>query len=123
MAERYAEMRATLPPAYVDYIETHKGWEGYLSGGDEYVVLWDKEDIAEYYAGYEMSKNLNPRWFAFGSNGGGEMLCFDLESRTDCVYMLPFIGMSNETAILAHESFYDLAKQIERSRPPIPSRE
>jgi len=115
MSDRYAEKKGALPPTYIDYIETHNSWEGFLSGDEEYVILWDKEAIQQNYTGYEMNEYLNPRWFAFGSNGGGEMLCFDLDSQSDAVYMLPFIGMSDETPILAHESFRDLAKRIERT--------
>lgn len=115
MSDRYVEMRAALPCSYVDYIESHNGWEGFLAGDDEYVVLWNKEAIQENYDGYEMRLYLDPRWFAFGSNGGGEMLCFDLASDSDAVYMLPFIGMSDEEPILLHESFRDLVGRIDRS--------
>ncbi len=114
MPDQYVDKRAELPPSYVRYIEAHNGWEGFLTGDDTYVVLWDKEAIEENYAGYEMSEYLDPRWFAFGSNGGGEMLCFDLKSGTDAVYMLPWIGMSDEEPILLHESFSGLACRIER---------
>jgi hypothetical protein len=116
MPDHYVEMRAALPGSYIDYIEAHNGWEDFLAGDDEYVVLWDKEAIQENYAGYGMREYLDPRWFAFGSNGGGEMLCFDLESGTDAVYMLPFIGMSSEQPILRHESFHDLACWIVKRR-------
>ena len=115
MTDHYAEMRSALPPAYVAYIETYNGWEGFLRGDDGYVVLWDKEAIQENFVGYEMNEYLDPRWFAFGSNGGGEMLCFDLESRTDAVYMLPFIGMSNETPIRVYDSFPNFTKRIPRT--------
>lgn len=115
MPNRYVEMRAALPRSYVDYIEANNGWEGFLKGGDEYVVLWDKEAIQENYDAYEMHENLGPHWFAFGSDGGGEMLCFDLNSGSDAVYMVPFIGMSDEEPILAHKSFRQLARRIVRS--------
>jgi hypothetical protein len=113
MNDPYVEMRAALPTSYVNYIEAHNGWEGFLPGAETYLVLWDKEAIQENYAGYEMHNEPASRWFAFGSNGGGGMLCFDLASRTDAVYMRPFIGMSDEQATLMHKSFGDLARRIQ----------
>ncbi|MDR3637833.1 MAG: SMI1/KNR4 family protein [Isosphaeraceae bacterium] len=114
MSDPYVEMRAALPSSYIEYIEANNGWEGFLTGNDEYVVLWDKEAIAEHYDSYKMREYLDQRWFAFGSNGGGELLCFDLSSGIDSVYWLPFIEMSDEQPILRHKSFKDLAYGIER---------
>jgi hypothetical protein len=37
------------------------------------------------------------------------MFCFDLHSKGDGVFMLPFIGMSDEEAIAQYESFRDIA--------------
>jgi hypothetical protein len=115
MPDRYDDMRAALPPSFLNYIEANSSWEGFLASSDEYIVLWDRESIQEHYEGYEMGEFLDPRWFPFGSNGGGDMLCFDLDSGNDAVYSLPFIGMSDEEPILQHESFMDLARRNERS--------
>jgi hypothetical protein len=115
MVDPYVEMKAALPSSYVDYIEANTGWEGFPAGYDAYVVIWDKQLIRMHYDGYELAEYLDPRWFAFGSNGAGEMLCFDLNSGTDAVYMLPFIGMSDEEPLLLCESFSDLASRIEPS--------
>jgi hypothetical protein len=59
-----------------------------------------------------MGAHLSDRWFPFGSNGGGEMLCFDLESGSDAVFWLPYIGMSDEEAILRYDSFEEIARII-----------
>jgi hypothetical protein len=113
MADIYAENKPLLPAAYVDFIETNDGWEGFLKDKDEYVVLWPKELIQENYDGYQMREYLDRRWFPIGSNGGGEMLCFDMLSRDGAVYWLPFIGMSDERPILRHESFSDIVGRLE----------
>ena len=68
-----------------------------------------KETIQDRWVGYEMQKYFDDRWFPFGSDGGGEMFCFDLHSKGDGVFMLPFIGMSDEEAIAQYESFRDIA--------------
>ncbi len=118
MQDRYVEKRSALPPSYVEFIETNNGWEGDL--GEEldfdYVILWDKETLQSQWDGYEMGQYLIDRWFPFGSNGGGEMLCFDLGSGGDRVFWIPFIGMSDDEAMLRHESFMDIARIITGKR-------
>ncbi len=112
MLNRYVEVRDMLPPSYIDFVESNDGWQGVLSGEFDYVDLWNRNAIQEFYESYEIHKHLDSRWFVFGSNGGGEMLCFDLDAGTDSVYMLPFIGSANETPILLCESFRGLARRI-----------
>jgi hypothetical protein len=102
----------------VAFIESHGGWEGDL--GDElgYLVLWDRGTIQQRYDGYDMALYLSSRWFPFGSNGGGEMLCFDLPSGTDQVFCLPYIGMSDEEAMLRHDSFAEVAATVLKTAEP-----
>jgi hypothetical protein len=81
-------------------------------------MLWDRVSIQENYDGYEMAQRLSDRWFPFGSNGGGEMLCFDLSSGTDQVYWVPYIGMSDEYALLTYDSFAEVAAAVLKSAEP-----
>jgi len=112
MPDRYTEKKTLLPSSYVEYIETLNGSEGDLGEELGYIVLWDREVIQERWNDYEMSQYLSDRWFPFGSDGGGEMLCFDLESGGDSVFWLPYIGMSEEEAMLRYKSFKDIADQF-----------
>jgi hypothetical protein len=119
MADFYAERRPQLPPSYVSFIEAHGGWEGDL--GDElgYVVLWDRASIQEQYEANDMAQRLSNRWFPFGSNGGCEMLCFDLPSRTDQVFWINYITMSDdEDAMLRYDSFADVAAAVLKITKP-----
>lgn len=118
MADLYAERRPQLPPSYVSFIEGHGGWEGDLGDDLGYVVLWDRATIQERYDGYEMAQYLSARWFPFGSNGGGEMLCFDLPSGTDQVFWVPYIGMSDEEAMPRYCSFAEVAEAVLKSAEP-----
>ncbi len=113
MADRFIEHRAHLPSSYVSFVENHGGWEGDLGDDLGYVVLWDPATLQERDDGYEISRSLTDRWFAFGSNGGGEMLCFDLSSGTDRVYWISFIGMSDDDALLRYDSFAEIASAME----------
>ena len=112
MANKYLESRSALPSSYSEFIETHNGWEGDLGDDLGYAVLWDRQAIQDRWESYEMSLYLGERWFPFGSDGGGEIFCFDLPSRTDRVFTLPFIGMAAEKPILRYESFAVVAEAI-----------
>jgi len=112
MPDKYMESRSVLPSSYVEFIESHNGWEGDLGNELRYVVVWDRESIQDRWESYEMALYLGERLFPFGSDGGGEMLCFDLPSRTDRVFTLPYVGMAAEKPMLRYESFADVAKAI-----------
>jgi hypothetical protein len=114
MGDRYSELRSALPPSYVEFIESHNGWEGELGDEIGYIVVWDRETIQERWDAYEMALYLSERWFPFGSNGGDELLCFDLHSRTDRVFWISYIGMSEEEAIPRFDSFGKVAEAIVR---------
>src|SRR6516165_7035268 len=112
MADRYIECRSALPRSYVDFIESHDGWEGDLGAELGYVVIWNRETIQERWDAYKMAECMNEHWFPFGSNGGDEMLCFDLSLGQDRVFMLPYIGMSNEAPLPRFHSFANVAAAI-----------
>jgi hypothetical protein len=115
MLDRYAQLRDKLPPAYVEFVESQDGWEGHL--GDElgYVVVWNRKSIQERWDGYEMALYLSDRWFPFGSDGGGEMLCFDLASGSDKVFWIPYIGMSEKEAMVRSFGFADVSAAIRKA--------
>lgn len=118
MADLYSDRLPQLPPSYVEFIERHGGWEGDLGEELGYVVMWDRGTIQEQYDGCEMALYLSNRWFPFGSNGGGEMLCFDLPSGTDQVFWVPYIGMSDEEAMLRYDSFAVVVAAVLKAAEP-----
>jgi hypothetical protein len=111
MADRYTMLRSTLPASYIEYVEAHNGWEGDLGGNLGYVVIWSRQTVQERWDDYEMAQYLSEHWFPFGSDGGGEMLCFDLSSRSDRIFRIPYVGMCDEEA-LPWQSFADLIAAI-----------
>lgn len=118
MNDLYRQCRPQLPASYVAFIEVHGAWEGDLGDNLGYVVLWDPASIRQQYASHEMAQHLGRRWFPFGSNGGGEMLCFDLTSATDQVFRVPFIGMSEEEAMPCYNLFTEVAEAVVRTSEP-----
>lgn len=115
MADRYAEFRDKLPRSYVEFIESDGGWEGDL--GDElvYAVVWDRQSIQDRWDSYDMAQCLSDRWFPFGSDGGGEMLCFDLASCSDKVFWIPYVGMSEDDAMEQSFCFSDIVAAIRKA--------
>jgi len=111
MVDRYTILRTKLPTSYVEYVESCDGWEGDLGDALGYVVIWSPGTIQERWDDYEMAQYLSDRWFPFGSDGGGEMLCFDLSSGSDRIFRIPYVGMSDEEA-LAWRPFAEVVAAI-----------
>ena len=65
-----------------------------------------------------MAQYLSDPWFPFGSDGGGEMLCFDLSSGNEGVFWMPYIGMTDEDedGMLRDHTFKDIARTISEKR-------
>ncbi|MET3619399.1 SMI1/KNR4 family protein [Burkholderia ambifaria] len=104
-------MQPPVPPAYTDYLRTKGVFEGFTRDGTEpgYVVLWPAEEILQNNADVEMA-TCAPDYIAFGGDGGGELLAFDLSG---AVFMLPLIGLASESAIRIADSFLDLAARFD----------
>jgi len=67
--------------------------------------VWSAEEVLERNRGYEVPGRL-PGFFGFGSNGGGELLAFDMRRGQACpVVAIPFVPMDAEEAIAVSESF------------------
>ncbi|MBI5381109.1 MAG: SMI1/KNR4 family protein [Opitutae bacterium] len=112
MSDRYTKKKSRLPESYVSFIEASDGWEGDLGDYYGYVVIWDKAKIQEYWDSYEMVKYLPDYWFPFGSNGGGDMLCFNLKTKGDASFLIPFIPMCEQDAMEHCVSFELIATEI-----------
>lgn len=115
MADRYDLVQDKLPSSYRDFIESQGGWEGDLGDQLGYVIIWDRDSIQDRWESYEMAKYLGDRWFPFGSDGGGEMLCFDLASGSDRIFWMPYIGMGDNDAMAQPFAFADMAAAIRKS--------
>ena len=114
MSDRYTQNRGKLPASYVTFIEECGAWEGDLGDYYGYIVLWRMEEIQEQWIAYEMEKYLPAYWFAIGTNGGGDMVCFDLRTKGDTTYYIPFIGMSESDAMEHCVSFSLISDEIKK---------
>ena len=103
-----------LPKVYPALLRYSDGGEGKLNLETGWFMLWSSTEVIELNKGYEIDKNL-PGYFGFGSNGGGELLVFDIESgRPWKVVMIPFIPMSAKEAEVIANNFEEFIKAIGR---------
>lgn len=104
-------MLPPIPQQYVEYLRSNGVFEGLTHGDAEpgYVVLWPLDKLADYNADVEIEVYA-PGFIAFGGDGGGELLAFDVSG---AVFMLPMIGMEPRYATRVAESFQDLAARFQ----------
>ncbi|MCC9657973.1 SMI1/KNR4 family protein [Rhodopirellula halodulae] len=104
-----------LPSAYLDLLRAANGGEADipdLNGDDgSYLDLWEAADVVQFNADY-MLPRFAPSFFAFGSNGGGELFAFDSRRDDDAVLMVPTIGMSDDTSLPFADSVDAFAQRI-----------
>ena len=101
-----------LPQFYIDFLMNHNGGEGFV--GNNYLVLWQAEDIVRYNEEYEVSKYA-PGILFFGSNGGGEGYAFDCRKAYRPIVRVPFIGMSLNDADWVCNNLTDLFLSLRSS--------
>src|SRR5690349_2331702 len=82
-----SNLGVALPRDYLDFLRQHNGGEGFV--GDNYVVFWRAEELADFNREYEVEKYA-PGIIMFGSDGGGEGYGFDTQSAAMPIVRVPF---------------------------------
>ena len=100
----------TLPDEYVRYCTGDGPKEGGLSVDPGWFQLWPLADSEQLNRDYRVVESV-PRFVAFGTNGGGELLAFDPGGR---VFMIPFVPMSAEDARPVAASWSEFVAKIEK---------
>lgn len=99
-----------IPPEYISYFAGDGPKEGALSVQPCWFQLWPPSEIEQRNHDYEVQEYA-PEFLGFGSSGGGEMLAFD---QSGAVFMIPFIGMASDEAMLVADSWSQFLERIER---------
>jgi hypothetical protein len=107
-----SESRLKLPEDYLAFLLQSNGGEGELGIQPGWFRIWQAEEVIQAGLEYEVPKYA-PGLFAFGGNGGGELLAFD----TRCgipwpVVALPCIGMDAGEAMPVAAHFKDFVAQM-----------
>ncbi len=99
----------SLPKDYLHFLLQHNGGEGFI--GDNYIILWKAENLADFNREYEVGKYA-PGILLFGSDGGGEGYGFDTQSAAMLIVRIPFIGMERRYATPVARDFSDLFAKL-----------
>lgn len=107
-----------LPPSYLAFLGCSNGAEGPLGVEPGWFVVWPAEEALVASEQFELPKYL-PGYFAFGGNGGGELLVFHLaeSSKQGQVFMVPAIGIADAERQPVAASFAEFQRQIGKVAP------
>lgn len=106
-----------LPSAYLAMLEESNGGEGDLGVDPGWITLWPAEDVLSNNASYCVAEAL-PGFLGFASNGGGELLAFDLRGGEPYpIVMIPFIPMEAAEAVQIASSFEELRQLLGKENP------
>jgi hypothetical protein len=101
-----------LPEDYKHYLENYKGFEGLI--GEEYVQLWDLDELIEDNEDYLILNNL-PQTLGIGGDRGGEFIA--LEHLPGNTYRIMLSSLFDEQVPLHMEigiSFSDFLCRLEK---------
>ena len=100
----------TLPEEYSRHFDRGGKVDGALTVAPGYFQLWRPSEISKWNENYEVEEYA-PGFLGFGSSGGGEMFAFDDRHQ---IFMIPFIGMDPEEAILVARSWGEFVNLMEK---------
>ncbi len=113
-----SESGLDLPKAYLDFLLKHEAQgpvEGKLDVDPWWFRVWVAKEVLEANQGYQVEKYA-PNYFAFGSNGGGELLAFCKNELTQGkVFMIPALPIDEAYARVVSEDFPAFVKAMKLS--------
>lgn len=109
----------SLPDEYVSLLAISNGGEGDLGINPGWVSFWPAEHILECNADYKVAE-FAPGLFAFGSNGGGELLAFDARSGPPhSVVIVPLIPLELARAVPVAPDFRSFVSAVGTPSPAV----
>jgi hypothetical protein len=103
-------MQARCPELVTDYYRRGKSLVCELGGESDvsYCEFWPEAELQRYNDEYQVP-TYAPGYFAFASNGGGEIYAL---SQAAAVVRLPCIGMAPEAALMIATSWSDFERML-----------
>lgn len=103
-----------LPADYKKYIQNYLGFEEHI--GQEYIRLWDFDEIIETNKDYGIFKNL-PNTLGIGGNGSNELIAVELlNNRNYRIILSPFIDLDKQYHIEIGTSFTDFLVRLDNGQ-------
>ncbi len=100
-----AQSSLHLPDDYVALLRYSNGGAGKLGVEPGWFEIWPAEDVLQLNQEYAV-REFAPHFFAFGSNGGGEMFALDIRQLPHSnVFMIPFVGMDEDRRVVVVDDF------------------
>lgn len=105
------EIGFELPADYKAFLSRHGGHERQI--GEEYVKLWDKDNLLSLNQDYKIFENL-PETIGIGDNGAGEFIALEkLDDGELRVVLTPFIDLEKQYHIEIGKSFTDFLVRLD----------
>jgi hypothetical protein len=103
-----------IPEDYKCFLLNYHGFENSI--GEEYVSLWDLDEIVEQNEGYLVIENL-PSTIGIGSNGASELIALAKNADGNLrVVLTPLIDLSEEFYIQIGYSFTDFLLRLDKGQ-------
>jgi len=103
-----------LPQDYRAYSIRYTENEGII--GNEFLRLWDLEDLIDFNIEYEITNNLYST-IAIGDNGSSEFIGVQFINENNYQIILsPFIDLNSEYNIIIGTSFSDFIKRLHEGK-------
>lgn len=108
------EIGFELPADYKDFLSRYVGHETPI--GEEYIKLWDKENVLSSNRGYAIFENL-PDTIGIGDNGAGELIGIEkLSDGALRIILTPFTDLDKQYHIKIGESFTDFLIKLDKGK-------
>jgi hypothetical protein len=103
-----------LPQDYIFFAENYIENESFI--GNEYVKLWDFNEIWKLNAEYEIIGNLE-NTIAIGGNGSSELIAIEFITNEEYrMILIPMIDLNKANEIEIGNSFTDFFKRLENGK-------
>ena len=109
IADVERECGHSLPADLVGFLCSTGPGEGFI--GEDYVVIHDAQELLQVNRELQVEE-FAPGLFAFGSNGSGEALALDFSNLEPTIVIVPYLGMSHETALPITPTFTALLEHL-----------
>lgn len=98
-----------LPEDYRSFLKHFDGGEGFI--GKHYLIFWKAEELERFNRHYRVNEYA-PKFYLFGTDGGGEGFAFDARSSPYRVVLIPFVGMTADSAIFVANTFTEFLERL-----------
>lgn len=106
------EIGFELPDDYKGFLLRYRGHETQI--GEEYVRLWDKDELLSLNQDYRIFENL-PETIGIGGNGAGEFIGIEkLQDGRLRIVLTPFIDLDKQFNIEIGKSFTDFLLRLDK---------